>query len=65
MKDIIHQLEAQVNKIQLEQLSNHGPAEHGTPEQTRRMLTDSIFVAAASHIQAAINQLRILDRELY
>ncbi len=41
------------------------PLDHGSHEQTRDMLFESIFENATNHLDVAAAQLEILNRNLY
>lgn len=39
--------------------------DHGSTDQTRAMMIESIFEQAINHLDGSIKQLRIINRELY
>lgn len=66
MTDIIIKLEDLKDKINYESLSfDRSGLDHGSPDQTRAIVIESIFEQAKSHINAAVAQLKILNKELY
>ncbi len=66
MKEIIKSLRKERQKIdgQLALINSSGK-EHGSPDQTRGMLLESMFQQALGNIDIAIKQLEIIERELY
>jgi hypothetical protein len=66
MKDVINALEKQISSLNSMNLHYDRIAlEHGSADQTRAMYLESIFMLSIDKIQAAVNQLKILERELY
>lgn len=66
MKSTINKLsEAFADIDEQQRMTNNKGKEHGSPDQTRGILLESIFEQAKSNISAAIRQIEILDRELY
>ena len=66
MKESILNLEKQ--KIIIEEMSycfDRIGLDHGSHDQTRAMLIESIFENALNHIAGAISQLEILEKQLY
>jgi hypothetical protein len=66
MQSVIDKLRDQYDAIyQNMKDTNTSGKEHGSPDQTRGIILESIFTAVLSHIESAIDQLKIIDRELY
>jgi hypothetical protein len=65
MQDNIENLRQQIELLREQRNSFKINTDHGTPDQTRSILIRSVFNQSISNIEAAINQLEILEYQLY
>ena len=66
MEDTIKTLKGILIQLQYQSsVFDRTSLEHGSPDQTRAMLFESMFEQISGNIQIAVNQLKILQRELY
>jgi hypothetical protein len=66
MKDVIKSLENKLLRIEnMSSIYDRAGLDHGSADQTRAMLFESMFEIAINNIEGAIKQLKILERELY
>ena len=66
MKSIIESLQEQLNEVKKQSgCFDWTGLEHGSTDQTRAMLFQSMFIQIECNINAAIRQAEILDRELF
>ena len=65
MRDIINNLINAKLEIHTQRNSFRPCTEHGTADQTRSIVIESLLRNCEDDINKVINQLRILDKQLY